>query len=1615
MRSIRWEFNWRLLVAGVLLFAVTSSAATVVYFFNEKKLDLALKEKAATAAAQGNREEQISWLFLASIRDNRSVNNAVLLAKAADEAASLDQEKSGASLARAMRCVNNAIILLTQESDSNSDLSPVEHLALEQDLLRRRIQLATQMGAKRAWQVLEDVVALNPPIKSPEFLRIFAQARYLQEMTSDDSKKTVVIEESANTEQLDWKTRLRQPLGDLFEEAWESNPKDIKLSGSLIELALNHTKLFSARDDNVDEFALMRLAERVARDLKTLENDGQACSVVLRYLRQVAPESVDAYLREISSRALERLDKNSQKNSEYAQKNVNSTETLSRETADKRDGIADYDPIWDFEIVLLSTLDPKSRLPIDADDSGGVDAVLSTLLRSYDDRVPEDLAELAFLQRGKVAWEASDQEKAWKIWIEGTQQLENSTLDLHKAIASTKVQFGEIDDARRAIANYEDAIRQQRIAAEKMRETRSGAKAERLTELSMGRWTLSLAKAELAIREERLADATNLLKEITNWQLPLPVEFKLRANILLAETFRKSGKKDLAALQFERASALDPQNMSLKTQAAEAWAQSGNPFASLREWNSVDSTSPDIALAHLRAKIAAEMTRPPSSRDFREAKRLLEVLRERAASIPDSKVEARIALESDIELLQLGIESPKKGVAGHSRREKLESICLRYPGNSDLQAMSAVTFAVAQDEKRLQSALNRLRASLGSDASDTLLLCKTLAQVEVQKNKSSAAIRRLEEFAAKHPDLAGESLSMAANIAAKDGKPAEAYRLLNEVPDTSLTPSILYRIFSLALEGIEVTGSAQDPDASLDLAKQWEQRILEIEGEAGGWWKLAKINLLLKQATELEPFAVTSEDLLQSANKLQSELVQARPMWAPARVAEGRVSKALGLNRKSIDAFRRAIACGDNSVGTVMLLVSLLTQENRIIEAEAELGRLDAASSSNVLIDSLATQLAVDIAKQSRDYDQVLERFRESAAKDPNSVEARLGVARFAILSAEQPDVGESEKESFVTEAEASLNQAIELSSNKMLEPYFLLLQLHSRLSNKKASQDVLARVAASSISEPAKSLFIAKAYLSLGETDLAEPLLAKLKQTFPKSPDVFATLSIYHRQKSDPKSALKSLEQALELAPDRRDLKNALALALYLKAGKSVPWTRISELLGQSANPKDRLTFALMLINQGRDSAWSRAEEILREELNLASDNRDASRLLASLLQLRWAAASRRDSPKAQNFLDESIAIRESLKQKQDATISDLANYANLMLMTERDWDPEAVCERIDAKSEQANLIPLKLRLEVLKKEERENEASATIASWARDASQKNQCPETDALIAAGRLASSLGFHEQAVKILKEAYLENKETLPLYIGALQRANKTDTALSICEEQFARDQSTTALTLMAMLYTSSEEKSDLPESIENIIAQTLSDQVSVNESLLIAIATLAGTQNRIREADELFQKAEAINPNNIRLLNNHALLLVNIENREEEALEKLRRAINLAGRDANLLDSMATVLLKMGETEEAISNLREASASSNNPLFLFHLVAALADNGRIQEARELWQKLDKQALEDAALPPTEREALKSLQAKMGSYESVRIESERRRVPLIQFSNFITTVTNDSAA
>lgn len=156
------------------------------------------------------------------------------------------------------------------------------------------------------------------------------------------------------------------------------------------------------------------------------------------------------------------------------------------------------------------------------------------------------------------------------------------------------------------------------------------------------------------------------------------------------------------------------------------------------------------------------------------------------------------------------------------------------------------------------------------------------------------------------------------------------------------------------------------------------------------------------------------------------------------------------------------------------------------------------------------------------------------------------------------------------------------------------------------------------------------------------------------------------------------------------------------------------------------------------------------------------------------------------------------------------------------------------------------------------------------------------------------------------------------------------------------------------------------------------EQFATSIPIRYAHALLAAELRRIDIAEADLRVILAEEPDHAAALNALGYTLADQTERYEEAEELIRRAYALQPNDASIIDSMGWIAFRQGRLEEAEAHLSRAWSLDKNPEIAAHLGEVLWNQGKRDEAREVWRQGE---AVDAANAPL-METIKRLESKL---------------------------------
>ncbi len=1555
----RWEFNRPLVYLCIGLLILGGTASYLLYSSASNRLAASLKSKAEQAAANADWDAQIKWLrrYLKLVPD--SDTTVIDIAIAANKAVELPPANRFDRVEVARRSLSAALAVAL-----DTETPP----ARIQELQRLLILRLTQYGNRYAPETLDKIIALNPTIKDPLMLRSFAVAMSNTDgqVSRTESKKGPDGAGVSNP----WEKLLQLSPAEVLWKAWQANPNDIQIAGRLLE-TLRETsdqQGTAEKDENKSDFDGDAVAEAVIANLVTRPNDGQTQWILFRHQIATSPQVATQRLANQFNERMSRL------RQAYASTNKNDSKDDQYETPipilPPAKPTNDNSPRWDYLLAVASVLNETTV---------GSNSTKENPLRTLENL--QELCKLSALDVPPTAINSiytvcynaliaqGESKKVLNLLAEGIERLGHDSARLQIARLSYLLNSGQQEETEARISELETLHKQRK-------EEFTGAQ-ERLTqeqriqyrsELDTTAWKLLLFRGLLALQRDEYDQAIQILRLTMESQTEIPREDRVAAAANLGQAYSQKQLWDLAAIAFERAVEFAEDRDKYKIMAATAWRKCANTGRELQLLSTLETPSLQMSITTLRSGIATELTNPPASRNFGSLQNRVEKIRQQLSTLEDSNASKSI-MQAELELLSLSIPDRDDGDERESASQRVLKLAEKHPKNAQVLITATLTMAASGDKEAASTLMQKLEALLGIDS---FRYAATAARKAALTGDPAAAVDILKTYAGNNPSISTNALMLASGIMVNQGEQEQAFDLLLAIPEEQQTISCVYKLFELAIF------LGRDPKTETDkyTPQVWSERLRRLEGDDGTFWRLAEAIRAITKAQDSDTKSNQKLELLNEAADLYDEIDVRRPRWAYNSTLGGWIEALRGNAAAAITYLRRAIMTGDKRTSTLLLLVSQLNAANRISEAEQELNRLDQAVTEN----SVSTSLAINIAKRKGDYERSMTLARKSASEDPRGTEAWLLLAQTAMLAAKATEEKKA-KGILLAEAKEALDKALVNSNESLLTVFRLRIQFQGLFFDAEGVRRELGRTLESNVPEPTRSLFVGRTFLQLKDPSAALDAFNRAKSISPKSPDVYLGLAEYYRYQRDDAQNIRMLEEALKLGPTRTDIRSRLALGLALRQRESIPWERIRDLVGKQENStaSNPLLHALILVNKGDAAQKQKAAEILaRLRQSGKGDVDDATRLLAALETERWVAYKTSDSPKeARAHLATARQLYTELTRRPEPAAMDLYKFGDLLLRADQTAELKVVADQLD-RIAAGSVISLDLRLRLAKKSGNQQEADRLAEEWADRAIASGSLLKQNAWGSVGQTLTRLGFHDEALEWLAKAYEADHRFFRDYVVGLAREERYVLATDICKAELARTQNPEALGLMVDIMVLAGTETKFPEENETLIIDAVKRYQSVPR-VIESIATLRLSQQRYADAVRLYERAEQLAPQNVRILNNLSMALSEVPGRERDAIPKIESAIEIFGRSPELLDTQGLVLLRNKMPDEATAVLREAATASSDPRYRFHLIMALLKQGNRKSAISNWAQLEVSELRKLALTPGELADLESLQ------------------------------------
>ena len=568
----------------------------------------------------------------------------------------------------------------------------------------------------------------------------------------------------------------------------------------------------------------------------------------------------------------------------------------------------------------------------------------------------------------------------------------------------------------------------------------------------------------------------------------------------------------------------------------------------------------------------------------------------------------------------------------------------------------------------------------------------------------------------------------------------------------------------------------------------------------------------------------------------------------------------------------------------------------------------------------LTAGLAELYAKTGRIRDAVVE-AQDILKRDPNNLEAHKLLGRIYLRSMGDVQSGTqspSQSQNVLKLAIEQYEQIIKLEKDtgNLVDDHLLLGRLY-RLNNDLQKAEAEFKTAAK-LQPDSEEAVTTLAYLYNEEGDGARAIQAlNSVPDSSRSAKLYSALGYTYEQEKDYKKAIEAYRHAIELDRDNLDAIRGLAQNL-MNDGQTDAALEQYKIIAD-ANPEDAQTYLRMAEIYRKNGKFDQALDSLKRAESMVQDSIEVPYQIAAVYQ-------------AQGRFDEAA---QTLKQLLDKTEKPDGSY------TQGERTNRAVfLERLgtiyrDMGSNQLALDTFRKMLPL--GDDNAVRGYQQIIDTYRDA---NQWPQATAaakeavqklpndrglkMVLASQLAD-MGQSEEGLKEVKSLIQGNGDDREVYIA------------------------------LAQMYSRLKRWNEAEEAINK--ADQLSSKPEDKQYATFIRGSIYERQKKYDLAEEAFKKILSGDPQNAMTLNYMGYMLADRGVRLDEALNYIKKAVELEPANGAYLDSLGWAYYKLGKYDLAEENLSKAvQHTPNDPTVQDHLGDVYQKTGRLRQAAAHWER-----------------------------------------------------------
>jgi len=562
----------------------------------------------------------------------------------------------------------------------------------------------------------------------------------------------------------------------------------------------------------------------------------------------------------------------------------------------------------------------------------------------------------------------------------------------------------------------------------------------------------------------------------------------------------------------------------------------------------------------------------------------------------------------------------------------------------------------------------------------------------------------------------------------------------------------------------------------------------------------------------------------------------------------------------------------------------------------------------------LTAGLAELYAKTGRIRDAVLE-AQDIIKRDPNNLEARKLLGRIYLRSLGDMQASNNGSQNVLKLAIEQYEQIVKIEPDNV-EDHLLLGRLYSLNKDlQKAENEFKTAVKLQPDSEEAVTT-LAYLYNEEGDTSRATQVLSAIPEAS-RSAKLYSALGYTYEQQKQYKNAISAYRHAIEVDRDNLDAIRGLAQNL-MNDGQADAALEQYKVIAD-ANPEDAQTYVRIAEIYRKQGKFDLALESLKKAESMVQDSVEVPYSMAAVYQ-------------AQGRFDEASQILQNLVKKTEKTDG---NYNQ---------------------SERNNRAVFLERLGSVYRDQGNTQLAVDTFRKLLVLSDENAVRGYQQIIDTYRESKQW---QQATAVAKEATqkLPNNRDLRMVLdGQLADTGEPDKALKDVRSMLkGTPEDREVYITLAQMNTRLKRWNEAEEALGK--AEQLSTKPEDKAYVYFLRGSTYERQKKFEQAEEMFRKVLANDPQNAMTLNYLGYMLADRGIKLDEALGYIKKAVELDPSSGAYLDSLGWAYFKMGKYELAEENLIKASQRINtDPTVQDHLGDLYQKTGRLKLAAAHWER-----------------------------------------------------------